>query len=62
MPRCSIACFTKERAVDLLEWHIYAISSAALPPGVHLASMDVRLVRRDLTPDQPERHPSLNIS
>ena len=26
-PRCSIACFTKERAVDLLERHIYALGS-----------------------------------
>jgi len=60
--RCSIACFTKERAVDLLERHIYALASAALPTGVHLASMDVRLARRDLTPDQPECHPSLKIS
>ena len=60
--RRSINYSTTNRAVDLLERHIYALASAALPTGVHLVSMDVRLARRDLTPDQPECHPSLKIS
>ena len=52
--RRSINYSTTNRAVDLLERHIYALSAAALPTGAHLASMDVRLVRRDLTPAEPE--------
>ena len=57
-PWCSIACFSKECTVAMLKQHMYAVGDAAPPTGVRLASMDVRLVRRDLALDQPKRHPS----
>ena len=51
--RCSIVCFTKACAVDMVEWHINALSDAPPPTGTHLSRVKVCRVRRDLNPDHP---------